>query len=804
MNRATIGWTTASVLALALAMPHAGAGEEGLRTAFGPEGLTSIAYDGDELLVAKSQPEVDATAPGKTPIKFKQPPRCAFKDGVWTQTWDGLEIVARLQQDKDVLNMAVTLRNTGSLPVAKADYRPFRLHFPKRPQGGRWYWGYEVSTETEESPGVLVADWGKNKLALCVEAGSAVQTAEDVARPMTIGFGGNYGPFDSSVKTPVFFRTSFEPPLDPGKQWTFRASVRLASSATPLDKVAGDIYARFAKAMPFVLNWPDRRPIGALFMARDNTKWKTNPRGYFNDEKVDITTDAGRAAFRERLLKFADTSVAEVKKTGGQGVIVWDIEGDQMPHAITYLGDPRVLPQEAPEMDACADEFFKKFLDAGLKTGVCIRPSKVISDGKGGWKHQQVDDHVGDMADKIAYAKKRWGCTIFYMDTNVKWAMHRLEEDQTRGMWQGEARLLTTAEIRELCRRNPDVFIFPEFGHVGYRSACGVYAELTGANQADDENAPRTSDEIRLIYPQACTVVTSKGDYLSYWKGLRKGIMGGDIHLFRGWFGDTDNAYIKQMYEEVDFLRRAASVQKNGTIEDLLADADPLVRFTAVSRLTKPDAGQAATLVKALSSEKEWVVRRRIVEALGASGDASAVPALAGLARDASGLGRFAATALGKIGAPATQTLLGLATDKDRRLVEMSLQALAGYGDPAATPTLLSLTERPDAALRALAARALGSRSSPEVTKRLVALLEDKDASVVCAACASLGKLEERTATKALVDLIVRSATQLHNNDIRSAAGNALEAITGLQYGPYEARWKKALDEGQLPGTGKP
>ncbi len=53
-----------------------------------------------------------------------------------------------------------------------------------------------------------------------------------------------------------------------------------------------------------------------------------------------------------------------------------------------------MLPQAAPEMDEYADAFFRKFLDAGLKTGVCIRPSRIIPNPKGGWKHQQVDDPV--------------------------------------------------------------------------------------------------------------------------------------------------------------------------------------------------------------------------------------------------------------------------------------------------------------------------------------------------------------------------------------------------------------------------
>jgi len=788
----------AFLVALALGTPRAGAAAEGLRTSFGPEGPASISYGGHELLAPKSLPEAEAATAGGTPVRFAAPPRCTLKDGAWTQTWDGLEIVTRLRQDKDVLALDVTLRNTGTQPLARIDYRPLALHFPRRPQGGRWFWGYEVSVDTEESPGVLVADWGEDKLALCAERGSPKPTAEDAARPMTIGFRGNYGPYDSAVKTPVFFRTSFNPPLDPGKPWTFRASIRLASSATPMDKVAGDIYAGFAKALPPAFNWPDRRPIGALFMARDNTKWKTNPRGYLNDEKIDVLSDEGRQAFRERLLKFADGCVAEVKKTGGQGVIVWDIEGDQMPHAITYLGDPRVLPQEAPEMDAAADEFFKKFRDAGLRTGICIRPSKVIPDGHGGWKHQQVDDPVADMADKIAYAKKRWGCTIVYMDTNVVWKLHRLEDDETRGMWQGESRLLSTAEMRELCRRHPDVLIFPEFGPVGYRGVCGVYAELTGENDSDNEAGPRTSDEIRLTYPQACTVVNCKDDYLSYYRGMLKGALGGDIHLFRGWFADGTNAQMKHLYEEADFLRRAPAVRKTGKLETLLADPDPLVRFAAVWRLEKPDAGQVAALVQALGAEKEWPVARRIVEALGASGDASAVPALAALVKDTGGLGRFAGTALARIGAAATPALLGLAAEKDRRWVEMALRALAQYADPAATATVLSLTESPEASTRALAARALGTRPSPEGTARLIALLDDKQDAVACAACAALGRLKDRSATKALVDLHVRTK----NNSVHEAAGRALEAITGPEYGPYAARWKKALDEGTLEGKG--
>ena len=101
---------------------------------------------------------------------------------------------------------------------------------------------------------------------------------------------------------------------------------------------------------------------------RVNPDQSNNPRGWFLDPKgVDVTTPAGRAAFKERVLQYADGSVALLKKMGAQGSIVWDLEGQEYPHATSYLGDPRSLPEE---MDAVADEFFARLRSDGLRTGV--------------------------------------------------------------------------------------------------------------------------------------------------------------------------------------------------------------------------------------------------------------------------------------------------------------------------------------------------------------------------------------------------------------------------------------------------
>src|SRR5262249_2010736 len=140
-------------------------------------------------------------------------------------------------------------------------------------------------------------------------------------------------------------------------------------------------------------------------------------RGWLHDPKgVDVTTPGGQAAFKQRMLQYANSSVAIMKKAGAQGSIVWDLEGQQDPHMTGYLGDPRSLP---PEMDAIADEFFAHLRAEGLRTGVCVRPQRPVRPAYGdGVVQIEVTDPAQNLIDKIAYAKKRWGCSLFYVDSN--------------------------------------------------------------------------------------------------------------------------------------------------------------------------------------------------------------------------------------------------------------------------------------------------------------------------------------------------------------------------------------------------
>ena len=163
-------------------------------------------------------------------------------------------------------------------------------------------------------------------------------------------------------------------------------------------------------------------------------------------------------------MAYADNCVVRMKKMNAQGVIVWDVEGEEMPHAISYIGDPRTLPKTAPEMDRFADAFMKKFSDAGFKLGVTIRPTEVYQPGIAGkpaWDHRLVRDPVALMSAKIEYAQKRWGCTIFYLDSNV-FGNDMMSEEQRKKLrfipW-----IMPIAMLGKLAALHPDCVIIPEW-----------------------------------------------------------------------------------------------------------------------------------------------------------------------------------------------------------------------------------------------------------------------------------------------------------------------------------------------------
>ncbi len=100
----------------------------------------------------------------------------------------------------------------------------------------------------------------------------------------------------------------------------------------------------------------------------------TNPRGYLNDLTIDVSDVSG---FASRILRQAQAilTLIQSRPIQPQGIIIWDLEGEEFIQPTTYIGDPRALAQGyAPEMNAAADSLFALFRNAGLKVGLTLRP----------------------------------------------------------------------------------------------------------------------------------------------------------------------------------------------------------------------------------------------------------------------------------------------------------------------------------------------------------------------------------------------------------------------------------------------
>jgi hypothetical protein len=324
--------------------------------------------------------------------------------------------------------------------------------------------------------------------------------------------------------------------IKPHASKTFHVSLRFGPTGAPVQALSGDVLERYAKKYPFQVTWTDHRPIGAIFLASSGINVAANPRRWIlNYGEIDITTEQGKAVFREALLKHADKSIKALRDVNAQGMITWDPEGEEFIGAC-YYGNPRLVPTLAPEMEfknngakSVIDEYFEKFRAAGLKVGVCIRPQQIaIVDGKP--VHQAAEDENAAqiLRERIGYAKQRWGCTLFYVDSTAT---------------------LTGAinpdVFKAVADAYPDVLLIPENESMRY------FAYSAPLNSYQHHKITSTPVGARVVYPKAFSVLmAAEGDRPEDHAALLNAVRRGDILLFNGWYAGDEAAKIKKLYEE--------------------------------------------------------------------------------------------------------------------------------------------------------------------------------------------------------------------------------------------------------------
>ena len=523
--------------------------QQGLNFAVGARGLESLSYDGQSLLAS---PENGALQPQKSIFRAvfeallpSSSPRVARPNNQADTVdlgypWGHVSCTYGKQSDR--LTMRIKISNTGSKPLNELSLRLMELTFPGIPHGGTLEAGMFGF-------GFKGPDWHLQEGPLSIPS---VADPQFVVPIIELGFGTgalNFCSDDGDSAVDVTSSTNFPArtsypfvitccDIQPGVTRTFNISLRFGPAGSRVQDLSGDVLERYAKKYPFQVNWKDRRPIGAIFLAGVQVDSPTNPRRWsFNAGNINVSTEEGKRSFREALLRLADYSIRVLKRTNAQGMITWDPEGDEFPGA-SYYGDPRLVPTLAPEMEfknhgakSAIDEYFEKFRAAGLKVGVCIRPQDVaMIDGKP--VHQASDDEqaVEILRKKIAYAKERWGCTLFYVDSTA-----------TAG------RPFYPEVFKAVAQAYPDVLLIPENESMRY------FAYSAPLNSYVHHRITSTPYGACMVYPKAFSVLmASDGDRPEDHAALVGAVQRGDILLFNALYNDAGAERIKKLYEEAN------------------------------------------------------------------------------------------------------------------------------------------------------------------------------------------------------------------------------------------------------------
>lgn len=524
----------------ALLLPVSSAHAQGLQTTYTQRGLATLHYNGVKL--------VDVNTYGSDGFEIGELSRLRA-DGSLINEWGGLNFTRSMDfakqeltlsygwgtvrckyiQTTDRLTLQITVTNNHPTETVNGmSIYPMAVRFPGYPAG--WDGNTPRVAFNSVTPAVIAANYG---------SGQVVLTAEERKNPLYAGF------FTSAetaatkryamwvASAPLSFQPTFWPKLSrrigPGKSDTYSVSLRFAAASASPYTMAADIYQAYRADWPFQLNWPDRRAIGRIHVAAADQKWPSNPRGYMFDRNVNVFTQAGVADLHRRTLAAADEAVRVLKDMNAQGMVVWDIEGQEYPHMISYIGDPRLLSTLGPEMDGVADAYFKKFRDAGLRVGVGLRPQQFVRNGQGA-AQVEVADPAQQLINKITYAKNRWGATLFYIDVNG---------DTLSPM---DATLI----MKRVADAHPDILLIPEHEDFKYYAYTAPYMEL-------DLGEVTTPADVAQVYPSAFVVnyVAEEPNLNAIRAKLVAAVRRGDVLMFRGWMNDQPvNTIVKGIYQE--------------------------------------------------------------------------------------------------------------------------------------------------------------------------------------------------------------------------------------------------------------
>jgi hypothetical protein len=517
----------------------------GLDFSVSEHGLGSLSFNGQLLLASPHGGELQSAQSLFRNVtdavldKSSSPAtRSQTKDAVdLTYPWGSVSCAYSKKGENEIV-MRIGITNSSKGPIPDVSLRLMELNFPSVPEGmtleaGMFGFGfkgkpapmgtYPLMADPEFVVPIVRVDYGNSTLNLCSDdAESLVAVLYPTNRPANTSY-----PFLVACRN-----------IGPGSTKTFTVSLRFGPSGSSVRDLSDDVLKRYSDKYPFQVKWTDHRPIGAIYLASSGIKVPTNPRCWIvNEGKIDVSKDEGKQAFRTALLKLADASVNVLEECHAQGMITWDPEGQEFRGAC-YYGDPRLTPTLAPEMEfkgsspsSTVDAYFQRFRAAGLKVGVCIRPQQItMVDGK---PVQGVadDEHAAEvLKSKIEYARKRWGCTLFYIDSTVGKTHAALSPDV----------------FKSVADAYPDVLLMPENESMRY------FACSAPLNSYMHHKITSTPVGARMVYPKAFSVLLAPEGYRPEDDdALVDAVRNGDILIFNSWYKNPGVTKVEEIYRHV-------------------------------------------------------------------------------------------------------------------------------------------------------------------------------------------------------------------------------------------------------------
>ncbi len=443
------------------------------------------AGDGTEL-AARASKAKEIFFPGKLkPVTtaFAGPAKKLSVKYVWG------ELTIKYLPQADRLDAVVNVTNRSADILSELDLVVFRLHLGTEaalpPVGEAIYFGQAAPIQRQNSlSGPLI-------LPLTAAGCTVVACSPETVKPLTLAWERSAGKDKSTCWTLqlhvggdqlVYDKLYDTRPIPPGGSDTYQVSLRFGPAGDAIAP-ANDICAAYAKAHPMVLSWPDRRPIvrtfiGDSFSAANGNAvpWAT----LIGDQPAPAVSTEVQAAFRKLVMASAENDIKSAQEGDAQGIVVWNVEGNGLPARwLQYVGDPHMIETLAPAMNECADEYFRKFKEAGLRTGICLRPT-IVRKGRDPDNGKPTILQGNDLtrsvveiiAEKVQYAKRRWGCTLFYVDSDG--LDLPLPNDPKKKIWA----LMNADQWDELARRFPDALFIPEHSYLRCYTSTAAYDQM--------------------------------------------------------------------------------------------------------------------------------------------------------------------------------------------------------------------------------------------------------------------------------------------------------------------------------------